>query len=225
MPIDVLIAEDDALLRDLLTRTLAVQDDIRVLGAIGNGGDVWAAVSDLKPAILLLDLHMPELPGLKVLERLGRMAEPPRVIVVSGDEANETQLEAARLGARGFVCKSRAATTLVEAIRVVAAGGVWFAPPVVSLMLNEYPALVEEHRQQRRPIGQLTEREHEILIRVARGMTNRQIAEDLFLSVSTVKVHVRHIFEKLKLSNRMEAALFAVREGLVEAEAAKQALV
>src|SRR5262249_13048402 len=140
----------------------------------------------------------------------------PAVLVLSGHESEETQLEAARQGARGFLCKSQASTSLQHAIQAVAAGELWLPANILKHMLGEYPALVRRMRAQSRPINQLTDREREVLLRVARGLTNQQIAGELYMSVSTVKAHIRNIFKRFNLPGRTEAAVFAVREGLLE---------
>lgn len=222
MSVTILIAEDDPLLRAFLTDVLAGHPEIRVLGSVGDGREVLAAANRLKPQIVLLDLHLPGLAGLKVLELLLESENPPRVLVLSGDEANETQLEAARGGAKGFLPKSQAISKLADAIQAVASGGMWFAPQVVEQIFNEYPRLVRRTQQMDRPVDQLSAREREVLICVARGMTNQQIARELFMSLSTVKVHLHNVFQKLNLPNRTEAAVFAVREGLLIAKDAAE---
>jgi DNA-binding NarL/FixJ family response regulator len=215
-PVSIFVAEDDALLRDLLTQLLSGHEDFVVLGVAGNGAQALEAVGRLQPDVLLLDLGLPQVPGQIVLERLAAVENAPRVLVLSGTEDEGTQLEAARAGARGFLQKSQACMFLPEAVRKVAAGEAWFSSHILGLILNEYPVYVRRVRHQEGPAHQLSQREREVLVRVARGKTNQQIADDLFLSVSTVKVHIRNIFDKLNLPNRTEAAVFAVREGLLE---------
>ena len=112
-----------------------------------------------------------------------------------------------------------AAGVLVEAVRSVANGGVWLAPDVVSRVVQDYPTLSRQATLDRSPLARLTERERDVLARVARGMTNQQIASDLIMSLSTVKTHLQSIFRKLELPSRTEAAVLAVREGLLEREA------
>lgn len=213
--ITLVVAEDDALLRGFLRRVLTAERDFHVLAMVGNGAEVLPQVERHQPRILLLDVQLPGLSGLRVLEELIDHPQAPATLVLSGSEDDETQLEAARSGARGFLCKSEAINALPEAVRRIAAGETWFAPRILSRILSDYPRAIRRLREQEAPLNQLSDREREVLILVARGHTNQQIAGELFMSVSTVKVHLRNIFTKLNLPNRTEAAVFAVREGLL----------
>jgi DNA-binding NarL/FixJ family response regulator len=216
MPVTVLIAEDDPLLRTLLMDILSREQDLEIVGGVPDGNEVLEAVREKEPDLLLLDLHLAGLSGIKVLEALGALAQRPAVLVVSGDEGEHTQLDAARLGARGFLPKSQAVTLLGKAIRTVAGGQLWFSRQITECIFNEYHQLARKVRDEARPLNQLTEREREVLRCVARGLTNNQIARELFMSVHTVKLHIQNILRKLDLPNRTEAAVFAVREGLME---------
>ncbi len=218
MNVSVVIAEDDALLRNLLTTLLAQEEGLEVVGSAASGAECLDTVRQLRPRVLLLDLHLPGMSGLKVMEALEPGGEGPLTLVLSGSEDEETQLQAARSGARGFLPKSQAATVLARAIRSVAEGEVWFSRRVSERIFQEYHQLARRTREQDKPLNQLSEREREVLICVARGMTNSQIAADLYMSVHTVKVHIQSILRKLNLPNRVEAAVYAVREGLVAAE-------
>jgi DNA-binding NarL/FixJ family response regulator len=218
MSITILIAEDDPLLRNLLADILDQHDDLSVLGAVGTGKDAIQAVTEHDPDVLLLDLVLPGMHGLSVLDFLKTAEEPPMVLVLSGDESEESQLEAARHGAHGFLGKSQGITALPTAIRAIAGGEVWFTRQLVGRIFKEYSALMDRVREFERPANQLSDRELSVLLRVARGLTNRQIADDMDMSVSTVKVHVRNILQKLHLPNRTEAAVYAVREGLLQGQ-------
>lgn len=129
--ITVLIAEDDALRRHFLVQRLADQDDLMVVGSVASARKALQAVDEIKPCVLLLDLGLPELSGLQVLDRLSASGTAPGVLVLTGDEAEGPQLEAVRHGARGFLRKSEAGPALPDAIRAVAAGGVWLSPHLV----------------------------------------------------------------------------------------------
>jgi len=218
--ITIFIAEDDALLRDCLMEMLSLQDDLAVVGSSTNGADVVEAVCRLRPRVLLLDLRMPGLAGEKVLERLGLLSDPPLVLVLTGDETEETQLLVARCGAHGFLPKSQALTVLPDAIRTVARGELWFTRQTSTRILREYHTLVRRTREQDRPTHKLSENERKVLICLARGLTNNQIARELYMSVHSVKVYAHNIYRKLNLPNRTEAAVYAVREGLLDQEEA-----
>ncbi|MFN3649967.1 MAG: response regulator [Armatimonadota bacterium] len=216
MPISIVIAEDDSLLRPLLAERLAREEDFEVVGRAGTGREAVAMVTQHAPDLLLLDLNLPELSGWEVMERLASLETPPRVLVLSGEEGERTQLEAARAGAQGFMCKSLAVRKLPEAIRAIFSGDVWFPREVIGQVFRDYPRLIHTEREQEKPLRRLSDREREVLIRVARGLTNQQIAGELYMSISTVKVHISSILQKLDLPNRTEAAVFAVREGLLD---------
>ncbi len=215
MSISILIAEDDALLRSLVAEILSLQPEFQVLGNAGDGEEALAKAGALQPDILLLDLSLPGVSGLKVLEQIGAWPQKPSVLVLSGDESEETQLQAAGAGAMGFLGKSRAMAVLPDAIRAVARGEAWFSRQVSARIFGAYSRLIQQVREQEQPLHLLTEREKEVLAQVARGLTNQQIAAELLMSVSTVKTHIQSIFQKLGLPNRTEAAVFAVREGLL----------
>lgn len=208
------------MLRTLLSRILSDQDEFRVETA-ADGREALTAARERRPDVLLLDLSLPALSGAEVLDHLSEDAERPRVLVLSGDESQETQLAAARRGASGFLGKSSALPVLADAIRTVAEGKVWLAPEVVGRLVSDYAALARRTERLQSPVSQLSPRELAVLVRVARGLTNQQIASGLSMSISTVKTHLNSIFRKLDLPSRTEAAVFAVREGLLEEDAGR----
>jgi two-component system nitrate/nitrite response regulator NarL len=214
--ISLLIVEDDALLRALLVETLSAEPDFRVLGSVGNGRDIMEAVERLNPSIVLLDLQLPGTPGMAMIQKLSGMEHGPAVLVFGADEDPHVQLEAARNGARGYLPKADAAEALNRAIRGVAGLDLWFRPDVLPLIYKDYRDTSVSARNEQRPLNRLTERERDVLMGVARGLTNKQIGTDLFMSVHTVKLHVQNILKKLALPNRTEAAVLAVREGLLD---------
>jgi len=216
MSISILIADADALLRDLLADLLGRHEGFHVVGCVATGRDALEAVARLQPDVLLLDLHLPDPTGLRVLEALTQVLAPPVLLVLSRDDTDDTQMDVARRGAQGFLCKSQGVSALTNAIRAVMSGEVWFTRQIVGRILREYATLLRRVQEQERPANHLSPREREILGRVARGMTNQQIADDLRMSLGTVKVHIRNIFQKFDLPNRTEAAVFALREGLLE---------
>src|SRR5262249_40565060 len=148
-------------------------------------------------------------------ERLTVSDQPPAILILTGEETEEVQMAAIRRGARGFLCKSQAAASLLPAVRSVAAGDACFSPRVMGRIVDDYPSLVRRVAKYDGPLSQLTDREREVLVRLGRGMTNPQIAEELFLSLSSGKVHIRRLFKKLDIPNRAGAAVFAAREGLL----------
>ena len=133
----------------------------------------------LRPQILLLDVNLPGLSGLRVLQQLATRGDGPSTLMLSGNEDEGTQLEAARSGARGFLCKSQALGSIPDVVRKVASGEVWFSPQIVGQIMTDYPTVVRKIRDQEKPINQLSDREQEVLVRVAQGHTNQQIASEL----------------------------------------------
>lgn len=216
MGVSILIAQNDPLLRELLAATLRREEGFEIAGSVGSGAETVAAVTEYRPEVLVLDLGQPESAGLKVLDELGMMEEPPLILALSAEESEGIRMEVARRGAQGFLYKSEGIGTLTKAIRAVTSGEVWFTRQLVGQLLREYAILLRRVREEERPAKQLSSREHEILARVARGLSNQQIADELGMSLGTVKVHVRNIFQKFDLPNRTEAAVFAIREGLVD---------
>lgn len=218
MKSSVLIAEDDPLLCSLLAEFVRSCDDLAVVGTVGDGREVVAAVERLRPDVLLLDLRLPGLHGFEVMDRLGQMEPDPLILVLSGEESEESQLLAAQRGAVGFLPKSEGITALPTAIRTITSGEMWFTRGLMTRIVREYVHLSRRLREYEGPGQLLSPREREVLVLLAQGMTNPQIADAVGSSVSTVKVHVRNILQKLDLPNRMEAAMYAVREGLVETD-------
>lgn len=214
------IAEDDPLLAQFLRCVLTEQADVEVLATVAEGTQVADEVERLKPEILLLDLNLPGCSGLEVVEKLRAAGSHCRILVLTGASDDLMAVECARRGAHGFVPKQEALNMLPKAIRAVASGEPWFSRRVLGMVLGEYPSLVSKAREADRPVNRLSAREREVLIGIARGLTNKEIAAELFMSLSTVKVHVRALFQKLDLPNRTEAAVFAVREGLLNGGAA-----
>lgn len=216
MAITILVAQNDPLLRELLVDTLQREEGFEIVGSVGGSQDTLTAVADLKPEVLVLDLGHPESAGMKVLDELGSLESPPLILALSAEESEGIRLEVARRGAQGLLYKSEGIGPLIKAIRAVTSGEVWFTRQLVGQILREYATLLRRVREEERPANLLSTREHEILARVARGLSNQQIADELGMSLGTVKVHVRNIFQKFALPNRTEAAVFAIREGLVE---------
>lgn len=212
MPIKVVIADDHALFRDGLRRILSLERDILVVGEAANGDEVARLIERTKPDILLLDLKMPK--GDVVQNLLDVSARNPstRVIILTAFSDEESVLNAAKGGAKGFVPKGVPSTTLLQAIKAVHNGGLWIDPEIPSwetfeeivqgqAVARETPPQFDES------IKSLTKREMEILRLVAEGLTNEEIGKKIFISEKTVKTHLTNIFDKLKVNNRFKAAL------------------
>jgi NarL family two-component system response regulator LiaR len=210
--IRVLIADDHAVVRQGLRTFLELQDDIEVVGEAADGEQALAAVGELAPDVVLMDLVMPGLGGVGAIERLRELGATARVIVLTSFLDEDKVLPAVRAGAAGYLLKDTEPAELVRAIRIVDGGEALLHPAVAARVLREVVA--EGDRVQRHAL--LTPREREVLSLLARGRTNKAIALDLGVAEKTVKTHVGNILGKLGLSDRTQAALYAVREGLAE---------
>lgn len=214
--ISLLVVEDDPLLRALLVDTLKASPGVQVLGSVGSGREVMEAVERLNPGIVLLDLQLPGTNTLSLLQKLSGKEHGPAVLALGAEDDHTVQLQAARNGARGYLPKSEAFDSLARAIRGVAELSLWFPPEVLKLIYDDYRKVSGKVQEEQRPLNRLTERERDVLMGVARGLTNKQIGTELFMSVHTVKLHVQNILKKTGLPNRTEAAVLAVREGLLD---------
>ena len=201
--IRVLIADDHAVVRQGLRTFLDLQDDIEVVAEAGDGAEALEAAARLVPDIVLIDLVMPGVDGIEALRRLRDQVPAARAIVLSSFVDDDRLFPAIRAGAAGYLLKDVQPQELVEAIRTVHGGGALLHPQVAARLLEE---LTEDP---------LTPREREVLVLIGRGMPNKLIARELSLSEKTVKAHVSSILAKLGVTDRTQAALYAVREGIV----------
>jgi DNA-binding NarL/FixJ family response regulator len=212
MSIRVLIADDQALIRGGLRMILDAESDIDVVGEAEDGRAALAAVRQLHPDVVLMDVRMPELDGLEATEWLLREPSPPRVLMLTTFDRNEHVYAALRAGASGFLLKSAPPDRLVDAVRTVAAGESLLAPEITRRLIEDF---VSRPVATAPPPG-LTEREVEVLRALARGRSNNEIAGELFLSEATVKTYVARIFQKLDLRDRAQAVVYAYESGLVQ---------
>jgi len=210
--IKVLIADDQALVRTGFRKILESEPDLEVVGEAGDGGEAVETALLLRPDVVLMDIRMPRLDGLEATRRL---AGKTRVLVLTTFDLNEYVYEALRAGASGFLLKDAPADQLVTAIRVVAAGEALLAPSITRRLIEEFA---------RRPLSNdrpaelegLSPRELEVLRLVARGLSNAEIAKELYVGDATVKTHVSRILQKLDLRDRVQAVVLAYESGLLQ---------
>lgn len=212
--IRVLIVDDQAMVREGFSALLDAQDDIRVVGDAGDGQSAVAAATELEPDVILMDVRMPVMDGLEAARQiLDRQGDRTRIVMLTTFDLDEYVYEALRLGASGFLLKDATAATLVEAVRVVAAGDALLAPSVTRRLITDLarrPAGSDAHQ-----VATLTDRERDVVVEVARGRSNAEIAEVLFISEQTVKTHVSNVLAKLNLRDRAQVVIAAYESGLV----------
>ncbi|MFD4247820.1 response regulator [Streptomyces sp. NPDC058525] len=209
--IRVLLVDDHQVVRRGLRTFLEVQEDIEVVGEASDGEEGIARAEELRPDVILMDIKMPGTDGIEALRRLRGLANPARVLIVTSFTEQRTVVPALRAGAAGYVYKDIDPDALAGAIRSVHAGHVLLQPEVAEALLAQEDQTASAGRP-----GSLTDREREVLGLVADGRSNREIARALVLSEKTVKTHVSNILMKLDLSDRTQAALWAVRHGIAE---------
>ncbi|MFD0341562.1 response regulator [Streptomyces sp. NPDC127117] len=206
--IRVLLVDDHQVVRRGLRTFLEIQDDIEVVGEAADGAEGVARTEELRPDVVLMDIKMPGTDGIEALRRLRELQNPAKVLIVTSFTEQRTVVPALRAGASGYVYKDVDPDALAGAIRSVYAGHVLLQPEVAGALLAQ-----EESGSGTGRGSTLTEREREVLGLIADGRSNREIARALVLSEKTVKTHVSNILMKLDLSDRTQAALWAVRHG------------
>ncbi|MEV6864094.1 response regulator transcription factor [Streptosporangium subroseum] len=209
--IRVLIVDDHQVVRQGLRYVLEDEPDIEVAGECGDGEAALEAITRLQPDVVLLDMLMPGLDGLGVLERLREKPVRPAVIVLTSYAEEERALRAVRAGALSYLQKTTAVSRVVEAVHAAAAGGSILDPAVTALLVQR----VWSDQGDADPLRVLSRREREVLAALSRGRSNREIARSLSLSEETAKSHVSHILAKLGLKDRTQAAIFGLQHGLV----------
>lgn len=209
--IRVLVVDDHSLFRRGVIQTLRQEGDMTVVGEADSAASAIEAAKDHLPDIVLLDLKLPDASGLSVARELQRECPYSKVIVLTVVEDEEALLQALKEGARGYLLKGISAEELVQVLRAVHRGETYVTPTMAGRLLSEL-AQPKSQRATRAVSGDLTEREQTILELVAQGLTNKEIANRLYLSEKTVKHYMTNILQKLQVRNRVEAALLAARE-------------
>jgi DNA-binding NarL/FixJ family response regulator len=220
MTISVVIADDQAMVRAGFAAILDAQDGITVLGQAADGAEAVQLARRLRPDVVLMDVRMPVMNGIEATRELVHPSrgDPhrPLVLVLTTFDADEYVHGALSAGASGFLLKDAPPADLVQAVRVVAAGEALLAPRITKRLLERFSAQRPADGAKAQRLADLTEREREILILVGRGLSNAEIAAELFIAEQTVKTHVSRVFAKLGLRDRVQAVILAFDAGLVE---------
>jgi NarL family two-component system response regulator LiaR len=211
----VLIADDHPLVREALHRTLAGEDDIEVVSEAGDGEEAVKLVSELKPNLVVMDIVMPKLNGIEATRKIKEIAPDTAILILTAYDDDEYVLGLLDAGAAGYLLKSARGRDLVGAIRTIRSGESVLHPKIIAKLLKRATvAPAEEHKAS----DLLSERESEVLKLVTSGMSNKEIAEKLFLSQRTVKAHLTSVFNKLNVASRSEAIVKGLQWGLVTLE-------
>ncbi|WP_409483558.1 response regulator [Arsenicicoccus dermatophilus] len=215
--IRVLVADDHVLYRRGLEMVLAQEPDIEIVGEAGDGAEAVQLAEELVPDIVLMDVRMPRLSGSEATARVRASVPSVKVVMLTMSDEHQDLYESVRAGATGYLLKDVPGEEIADGIRQAAAGQSLISPPMASKLLQEFAHLIKrEDERPAMPVPRLTDRELQVLKLVARGLANKDIATELFISENTVKNHVRNILEKLQLHSRMEAVMFAVREKILD---------
>jgi DNA-binding NarL/FixJ family response regulator len=211
----VVVADDQVLVRGGFRMILDARDDIEVVGEASDGGEAVTLVEGLEPDVVLMDIRMPNLDGIEATRRIIASGSRARIIMLTTYDLDEYVFAALRAGASGFMLKDVRPPELVEAIRVVARGDALLAPTVTRRLLDRFARAFPDTAGPPPDLGELTEREVEILRFVALALSNSEIAGRLHLTEATVKTHVSSVLRKLGLRDRVQAVVFAYDVGLV----------
>ena len=212
----VLLVDDEPLVRLGFSMVLAAHEDLQVVGEAGNGVEAVELTGRLRPDVVVMDVRMPVLDGVAATRRIVSAGVPSRVVVLTTFDLDEYAFAALQAGASGFLLKNTEPAELVAAIRTVARGDAVVAPRVTRRLLETFAAQLPSADRAADPrLARLTDREREVLVQVATGRSNAEIAAELTLSELTVKTHVGRILTKLELRDRTQAAVLAYRERLV----------
>jgi len=216
-PIRVLIVDDHALFRRGLQMVLEQEDDIEVVGEAADGAEAITMAVDAAPDIVLMDVRMPRRGGIDATSTIKQTVPSAKIVMLTISDEEVDLYDAIKAGAMGYLLKEISIDEVATAIRAVHGGQSLISPSMASKLLTEFASMIKKTDDRPQiPTPKLTEREMEVLRLVAKGMANRDIAKQLYISENTVKNHIRNILEKLQLHSRMEAVVYAVREKLLE---------
>ena len=214
MSIRVLVADDQSMVRAGFRMLLTGEQDIEVVAEASNGREAVAMAERFNPAVVLMDIRMPEIDGLEATRRILAANQSARILILTTFGLDEYVYEALKAGASGFVLKDDPAEQLINAVRTVAAGNALLSPAVTKRVIRQFTRIARPAPP--KELGELTEREREILRLIATGLSNAEIGRALYIGETTVKTHVTHILQKLGLRDRVQAVVLAYQARLFE---------
>ena len=213
--ITLVVADDQELVRDGFCSILGREPDLQVVGQAADGVQAIAATARTQPDVVLLDVRMPVMDGLQAGRRILAAATPPRVLMLTTFDADEYVYEAMRFGASGFLLKDVRSGELVEAVRTVAAGQALLSPAITRRLIERFVRAGPPAAPPSPAVAALTPREREVLLLIAEGLSNTEIAGRLYLSEATIKTHINRLLAKLALRDRVQAVVLAYETGLI----------
>lgn len=217
MTIRVLIADDQEIIRGGLKMILSAQPDIEVIGEASDGVEAVALARELRPDVCLFDIRMPRMDGIEAVRHLAGpdVEDPFAVVMITTYDLDEHVHAALKAGARGFLLKDAGSELLVQALHAAAIGDALIAPSITARLLETFSQTSAHGSSAAEPFEKLTNREEEVLVTVARGLTNAEVGQELHVSLSTVKAHLASLMRKLGARNRVEIAMWAYETGRI----------
>jgi DNA-binding NarL/FixJ family response regulator len=215
MTVTVLLADDQQLIRTALRMVIADIEDVEVVGEAVNGEEAVRLAGQLRPDVVVMDIRMPGMDGIEATRRITASTGDTHVVVLTTFDDDDYVYGALRAGAAGFLVKDMALDDILSAIRVVAAGDALIAPSVTRRLIQDFAASRPEQARTRRPLNTITDREREVLTLVGTGLSNTEIAEQLFITVATAKTYLTRLLAKLDARDRVQLVIIAYEAGLV----------
>jgi|BarGraNGADG00212_2_1021979.scaffolds.fasta_scaffold00856_3 two-component system response regulator NreC len=215
-PIRILIVDDHAVVRAGLRMLLSADPELEIAGEAGDGAQALRLARDLAPDVVLMDISMPDMNGIEATRRIKELCPEVAVLALTMHEDDQYFFEMLAAGASGYVPKRAAPDDLISAIRAVKNGGMFLFPSLARLLVSDYLQRSEHEGSAGRPFDALTDREREVLVRIAQGLSNQQIANELVISIKTVNRHRENIMAKLNLHSRVELVHYAIEKGLID---------
>jgi DNA-binding NarL/FixJ family response regulator len=210
--VKLVIADDHVLIREGIKKLLELEDSLEILGLASDGNEAIELVETLKPDVILLDINMPHLSGIEALKIIKNEYPATKVIMLTIHEDAEYLIETVNIGAEGYVLKDADVSSLVKAILKVNSGDIYIHPTLSGILIKEYKK--KDQQQEEINNSSLTRREYEVIKLISKGYNNKEIATELFISEKTVKNHVSNIFKKIKVTDRTQAALYAIKNNI-----------